>query len=439
MTQNSTYQVRLSEVHNDLSSRKSISTIGFMILVIFAFLRPITLTFVNIEVLGLSAFEIFGILISYMLLIPVLLKFRSLRLDRMVLLSMYFCLYCIVSIFWGSAVSIVARVTLPFIVFFAIRIYITDSKQVGVILLAIVAGYLIPIAMSTYDTILGQSVNMVNYWTGITRFEGVFKGAHAFAYAMLFFSFIFCLLNQTRQFEGNLAKYGLLIFQLLAVFCLYKSYTRTALGGFIIFWTIYLWGTNKKRFFLAVMACLVIAVLSYQKIETIFWQTGGHARTGYHNLDAASSGRIYIWNHNIQLFLDSSLPQQLLGRGLGCESRTVIGSEVAVWQPHNNYLNLLMSVGVIGLFIYLSLLAFLLWDIYRSGLDKSRKCLFTGIIVSTAIMNFLSNAVVFRVELSQYFWLFMGLFYFYKERDEVNQASSIEHDKPPYPPKTFQW
>ena len=107
MLQHRPYDASFSEVP-ETASQKSIFTIGITMLVVFAFLRPITLTFVDVNLFGLSAFEIFGAAISYMLLIPVLLNFRNLKLDRMTLLSIYFCLFCVMSIIWGSRISIVA-------------------------------------------------------------------------------------------------------------------------------------------------------------------------------------------------------------------------------------------------------------------------------------------------------------------------------------------
>ena len=243
-------------------------------LIVFGFFRPLSLTMSYVEVFKLSLFSIFGIGISYMVLIPVFLNIRHLRLHRTILLSILFCLYCAISAIWGSNAIFIGRVTLPFVMFLAARIFITESKQISVILIAIVVGYLVPIAESTYGIISGQGIEMVSYWTGIERFAGSFRGSHTLAYAMLFFSITCCLLNWTRQFNGKLSRFGLLVFHLLAIFCLYKSYTRTAIVGFIIFWSIYLWGANKKRLFLAIIACGLIAIFASQKVETIFWQTG---------------------------------------------------------------------------------------------------------------------------------------------------------------------
>ena len=97
-----------------------------------------------------------------------------------------------------------------------------------------------------------------------------------------------------------------------------------------------------------------------------------------------------------------------------------------MWSPHNNYLNLLMSLGVVGLLMYLTILASLFWDLFTCGLERKLRYFYLGLIVSVAIMNFFSNAVIFRVELSQYFWLFMGFFYFAKEKAEADRHSNTE-------------
>jgi len=232
------------------------------------------------------------------------------------------------------------------------------------------------------------------------------------------------LLNWARKPNGKLWRFGLLILHLLAIFCLYKSYTRTAILGFIVFWSIYLWGANKKRLFLAIIACGLITIFASQKVETIFWQTGH--RIQEHDLNAASSGRLTIWKDNFQVFLDSTMLEKLFGHGLGAEGRKPGHFVVPVGASHNDYLSLLMLLGVIGLLIYLTLLAVLFWDIYTSELDKRTKYLFLGIFASAVVMNFVSNAVIFRIELSQYFWLFMGFFYFAKEGAEAGQLSSTE-------------
>ena len=400
------------------SQRRGIN-LGFLILLLFAISRPITLTFTRFSIEGLSAFELFGICISYLILIAVLIGLRQLPLDRTTLLSLVFCYYCVVSMFWGSNISMVARATLPFLIYLAARIYIVDLKKANAILIALTISYLIPITMNMYDLALGKSFSEADYFTGISRFGGSYKGSHVLAYSMLVFSFLYCLMHRIVTINGRFRRIGIFLILLFSLLCIYKSFTRTVLFGSMVYWLIYLWGNNRKYFFVTILACGLIGIAASQQVEKIVWKTQEH------DINMASSGRLTLWGHNIKVFADSNPLQQLFGRGLGVETKTADDTEFNdwVWPSHNDYLSLLMTTGVIGLLLYLFLLVSLMWDIFSCELDLKTKYLFGAIVISAAFMNFVSNAVIFRVELSQYFWLFMGYFYFLSEKSNSVQPS----------------
>ena len=398
MLQNQLYKAPSTSISETASSR-SILSIGFILLLVFAFLRPITLTFGKVSIFGLSAFEIFGMLISYILLIPIIINFRNLRLDRMTLLSIYFCMYCVASVFWGSEVTIVARVILPFIIFLAVRIFITESKQIGAVVITIVLGYIMPIVISTYRVMTDRDIEMVEWWNKLERHMGVFSSSHDLAYNMFFFVFFCCFLNQIYRFKNSINKYIMSLFFLLSIYCLYQSHTRTVIIGFIIFLLIYLFGNKRKWFYGAMVLSIVAGIIFHSFIFKLIF------KKDQIDLNVATSGRVWMLKNNIQLFLDSSFPEQLLGRGLKKEQQ---------FPLHNDYIRLLISLGVFGLTIYLFLIFYLLFDIFLCN-DKKIKYLFGALLISIAIMNFGSNAVVFRLELSQYFWLIMGTFYYMKD------------------------
>lgn len=368
---------------------------GFLVLIGFAILRPLSLIASNAGLAGLNVLEFFAIGVSYLLLIPVIVGLRQLRVNRITLFLLLFCLYCTASLCWGSEVRKVIQVTLPFLLFFSVRMFITHSSQMSALSIALVLGFLIPICLSTYYVATGQSIEMTEYWNKLPRFQGAFSGSHTLAYAMLFFSFLYSIFHHAYQVKNTISRFVIYSFLILSVYCLYQSHTRTALIGFVVFWFMYLWGKNRKSFYAAIVACAVISMIFYGHISSLIWKKNEP------DINTATSGRITIWQDNIELFSDSSIPQQLLGKGLGHEHRVAF---------HNDYLALLMSLGVVGLFLYLVLLFYLLWDIFLCK-DKKTKYLFGGVLASVVIMNFGSNAVVFRTELSQYFWLIMGLFY----------------------------
>ena len=381
------------------ASQQTALRAGFLVLIGFAILRPLSLTVYDVGVAGFNMLEFMGIAVSYLLLIPFIMGLGQFQPNRIVFFSLLFCLYCAASLCWGSEARNVAEVTLPFLLFFSVRMFITRQSQMNTLLIALVLGFLIPIIVSTYHVALGRSIEMIEFWNKVPRHMGAFSGSHTLAYAMLFFSFFYCILHHVFQLNKCLHRFGIHALLLLSLYCLYQSHTRTALIGFIAFWFIYLWGKNRKSFFAAIVVSALAGIIFYGHINSLIWKKNER------DFNTATSGRFTMWEDNIQLFLDSSIPQQLLGRGLGHDHRIAF---------HNDYLALLMNLGIIGLFLYLILLIFLLWDIFLCR-DKKTKYLFGGILVSVAIMNFGSNAVVFRFEFSQYFWLIMSLFYYTKQ------------------------
>ena len=388
--------------------RQPLLSIGFFLLSLFALLRPITLTFEYVTFYSLSPFEVFAAFISYILLIPVIMYFQKITIDRTTFTIFVFCLYSFFSILWGSNLVAIFRITLPFIIFFASRLFITNSKQIGILLFALVIGYIMPIFSSTYDILVGRGVEMLNYWTQMQRYEGNFTSSHTFAYSMLFFSFIFCFIKNFCQLNNNMKKYLIFVLLFATFFCLYKSYTRTAFVGFFIFWSVYLYGSNKKYFVYAILLFFIIGIFFFPKASAIFW----NSENGKRDLNAASSGRISIWQNNTKIFINDTTSNKLLGHGLGSEGHHIRDSNDIILPSHNDYLSLIMSLGLIGLFLYLFILFSLLLDILHSNLPNKNKFLFLGVTFSIMAMNYFSNAVIFRVELSQYFWLFMGIFYF---------------------------
>jgi O-antigen ligase len=121
-----------------------------------------------------------------------------------------------------------------------------------------------------------------------------------------------------------------------------------------------------------------------------------------------------IWKHNLSVYNnDYSLDQKIFGIGLGKEGQPwYLGKKGPyVRSSHGDYLSLFMGLGPIGLVLYLFLYLVLMYDIFYSPVDIKLKIIFSGILVSVVVMNVVSNSYIVRVELAQYFWLFMGIFY----------------------------
>ena len=330
-------------------SQQFASRAGFLVLLGFAIVRPLSLMAYNVGIGGFGVLEFVGIGISYLLLFSLFLGLRKIQPNLTDFSIFLFFLYSAASLIWGSEVRKITQTIVPFFFFFSVRIFITNTRQLNSLLLALVIGFLIPIAVSTVYVVLGISIEMVEIWNQLPRHTGAFSGSHNLAYNMLFFSFLVGIAQRTPQLKKAPFRFVVPIFLLLSIYCLYQSHTRTALFGFVIFWFIYLWGNHKRFFYLSIVLAIFAGFIFLNQINILIWKTQES------NINRATSGRTTLWKNNIELFFDSSLPRQLLGHGLGHDK---------LFKIHNDYLALLMNLGVIGLSLYLFVLITLLWDIY---------------------------------------------------------------------------
>ena len=166
-------------------------------------------------------------------------------------------------------------------------------------------------------------------------------------------------------------------------------------------------GKNKKAFLVAIALSIIVGIAFSDHIHSIVFKKEEI------DFDTATSGRVTLIINNINLFLDSNLTQQLFGRGLGHDHQ---------FPFHNDYIALLMNLGVVGLLLYLIMLFYLFLDIFLCK-DRQIKYLFGAILISVTAINFGSNDIVFRIELSQYFWCIMGLFYVIKQDGRNEELS----------------
>ena len=203
------------------------------------------------------------------------------------------------------------------------------------------------------------------------------------------------------------------------MFCLFKSVVRTAYLGFLLFWSIYLWGYSKKYFTLFLVGLLCVTCLYAGMTKTIFFQTKGNS----YNLNDASSGRLSLWKNDLNLFSGLSIEKKILGLGIVPGKAKIKNKSNAVFGHHNDYLELLVKGGILSILMYLSILSILFIQIITSDTNKQIKYLFLALLVSVTIMNFVSNSYLARVELGQLFWLFMGIFYYIKQLAETKELN----------------
>lgn len=382
--------------------------IGFLIIITFIFLRPITLVFARYEFFGLNVLEYFSIIFSYFLIVPIFANIKKIRMDKINFLIIIFCAYVFLSFLWGSELSRIARMILPFAFLFYSRLFLISQKRINTLLAVAIVGYIYPILGSFYSIIMGFGREKLVYTAEFTKYGGLFKAIHPFAHALLIFVFLYIFFLNEVKINRTVIKYSLGLIVIISIYCIFQSHVRTVFLGAIIFFGIYFFVTNKKYFYLFACIISIYSVLNLPQVENIFWQTPVKQER---SLDKASTGRITTWEHNLNAFSEYSLEQKIGGIGLGGEGEKIIKGKILVEPSHNDYLTLLMTIGPAGLILYLMIYLVLLIDVFFSSISKVRKIWFISFLMSVIVMNFVSNAYISRVELSQYFWIIMGIFY----------------------------
>jgi O-antigen ligase len=175
-----------------------------------------------------------------------------------------------------------------------------------------------------------------------------------------------------------------------------------------------------RRNYIIIVSLLVgvIAVAMFSsRFHTYFFDIID-SLTGKRDLYKMGAGRFGMWTYTINKFAEYPLGVKLLGIGLGTGSGSErIGFSIA--RGHNDFLSLLYTTGIIGLFLYLILLFRIAFDIIRSCLDKQLKYLFLGFICAVFFMNMASNSYLTRIELAQYFYFFIGCFYYLNSNSRI--------------------
>ncbi len=117
---------------------------GFLVLIGFAILRPLSLMgSENLAIGAVEITELMGVGISYLLILPLMAGLRQIKFNPLSLFILTFILYSIESLIWGSEIRKTAQTILPFVLFFSVRTIITQTKQVRVLLIFLVLGLLV--------------------------------------------------------------------------------------------------------------------------------------------------------------------------------------------------------------------------------------------------------------------------------------------------------
>lgn len=391
--------------------------IELLLLKIGAFLRPLFFIEVGDENLfDLGAIAIFSALVFAFLSSLALSNTGVSRVVSFSAIDMVifaFAIWCLSIYFiYMDAASFreTAKLIVPLLMYTIGKNVIQTRLQYLQVLQVLILGFVVPILASAALTALGRGIEFTNYWTGAPRYEGVYAGGHSLGHNMTFFLMVVVLyvtLSVGRNFTAGLgarAKGVLAVLVLAAAYCLLMTRVRTAILGFGIFVGVVLWKVNKKLLFLGAAAGLAVLLVLKPIVLPFLFPDLVMIEKGRGDITDLGSGRPDLWTSNLSFFASLPLDRQIAGAGIGSNKRGVTGDGPV--DSHNDYLDILIQTGVVGLALFLALQLLLLAAIWK--LPKKERYVFVGVWTAVLAMNFVSNSYVSRFGLAQMYYLVLA-------------------------------
>ena len=303
------------------------------------------------------------------------------------------------------------KLVFPLFVYFVAKNILTNAEQYRRMLGIMIAAFTIPVIVSTSLIALGKGVEGINYWTNIPRYEGVYNGAHNLGHNMVLLLMMIVVYVTVRPQAGDeevqvvrpTHKFYFAAMAVSAFYCLVMSQTRTQLLGAITFFGYYLFAFHRRIFYIASVVAIVLFISFLPFLMSTLLQDFGKVSSGAWGEEEIASGRPRIWENNLTIFWNMPIDRQIAGIGIG--NKDIFGGVEGTSDSHNDFLDVMIQTGIVGLVLYLTILLLMLRKIRQ--LSGREKHVFLGVFMAVVLMNFASNSYITRSALAQTLFLMM--------------------------------
>lgn len=356
---------------------------------------------------------------------------KKLHISHVDLLMAAFGVWCVavfvIYIDKGNARELV-KLLFPIFTYFVAKNILPDERAYVRMIFLMILGFFVPVLWSAGTTLLGGGVEIVNYWTQVPRYKGVYSSSHLMAHNMTFLLMLLFLYSQLTRSHGsgvavakrfNPGRYALACLAVAAIYCLAMSQVRTTLVGIIAFLVYYLYVFNRKMLFIGLSVGVTAGVLTAPLWVNVLFFDLAKVNEGAWTTEELGSGRFKMWKYNLTIFENLTIDRQLAGVGIG--NKVAFGSKEGIIDSHNDYLDVLMQTGIVGLILFAAVQIAILKAIL--SIPGREKHVFIAMYIAVAIMNLVSNSYITRSGMAQLFYLAMAYVELHRKREAVSMES----------------
>ena len=386
-------------------------------------LRPVlNAELVNWRALGFGLFELAAILLFLALAVAFLLKSLQKRRQPVsgvevwaALLIVWITISYVVHVDISS-MSTYAKLVIPLFTYVLLKRILPDRGAHVQMVLLMLIGFLLPFIMSAVTTYQGEGLRSISYWTGLERYGGVYTGTHSMAhnagFAMMS-TVVYVALRKGQNLPLRWAEILVLatVF-VLGAYLLSAAHVRNVYLGVVIFFAVTLYYYDKRLLALFVVSAIAFVGYSWATVSLIFFDFLDPPDLGP-DLDAAGSGRLSMWTWALEAWRQAPLLNKFTGMGVDIPmsvSQPTYGvfydGTLRPWSdPHSDWLFILLSLGLIGLVLFVSLFGSILQAILNIP-GKERFALL-GLFAAVVAMSAMSNSYITRFQMGQMFFMLM--------------------------------
>ncbi len=222
--------------------------------------------------------------------------------------------------------------------------------------------------------------------TGEIVYAGLSNGSHTLASCLCLINVvIMCYLKKQKFKPSQLILLG------ISVFAIFKSGSRVYLLALLILLILFYKDKIKKcslkPIILLAMSFVIVNLFLSSSMFTRFVSTTNNQYISENPIEAMTSGRVIWWKYDIEAFNEFNVINKLLGNGFDCvyninESRY----GMKIWA-HNDFIQLLLSIGIFGLLIYIYIIIKCTITIKKESNVKYNSILWFIYVIGSASFN----------------------------------------------------
>jgi len=322
------------------------------------------------------------------------------------------------------------RLAYPFAVYLLVVDVVKNRNDLGQLVNSVVAAALVPLAWGIYQLVTGQGLPAATSIYTVYRIRGTFGHSNPYSFFLLY---VFCVVASQIPIANTQRRkllYGIMV--VLLALAILSTYTRIAVLSLVI--VSLLFGALKVRnprhslSILLLLLLLAVTVTAVPSLRQHNYRIIEAAYLGPEKVGGSIGGHWQLWTYLLAQFRRNPV----LGIGLGRSLRLAEELRMVATSPHNEYIRVLVEMGIIGFGLHGAVLGSLGLSglrAYRSGSeDVFLGSMFLASLGAVAVylITGITDNPLSQATASTYFWVITGAAEVAK-RMEVSKSESLKN------------